>query len=251
MNLIGGILHYAANDKIRATASNNSHRQSQQCVAGVAITGQTPLVAAADITRLILVRLEKPMTGGQPSDRIAAAAAFRAWMLWLLPQLDERPAQLKAALETLPGSHTARLDTTEVLMNWISTQFLEFAVSQKYLSISAMKSFAANASKTFRIIKEHQADIARQLNTPAPEGNLAWYVLRCYQENLINLKKEKQAKANGGNWLDGHGILHVTPKSLVSGIKTLNPLVDVSERSVDKKLATCLVHSESGQKVDE
>lgn len=102
--LMAEMLRFVANDHVRQIATIQPQGTIAQCCrAGAVFTGEISPTAASDITRMLEVPLQQPMARGQPSDRANAAQAFRAWMTWLLPQLDEELDKLKAKLSQLHG----------------------------------------------------------------------------------------------------------------------------------------------------
>lgn len=194
--LMAEVLHFATNGSIRQTASNLSDNGSCVCQCGVAFTGEIPLSAASDLTRLIEVQLTAPMNGGVATDRTAAATAFRAWMIWLLPHLDAELLTLSRQLSSITGNEEGRLETSKMLLLWSAELFYRFALETDIVDQVYFRSVICEASKIFETLLASQAKKVSRIQCAPPRGNLAWYVLRGYHNGDFHVVSRKKLKSD-------------------------------------------------------
>lgn len=191
--VIAEVLRFAANGNMRQTAAPSGMDASRTCHAGVVFTGEIPLTAASDITRMIKVPLKNNMTGGCESDRADAATAFRTWMLWLLPHLDDELNSLKLILSKINGGEEARLETSTALLLWTVELFYRFLLEEDVVDKGYYDSILRAAKSIFGQLMEDQVYEAQQVQDTPPKGNLCWYILDGYRNNAFHVVPTRKA----------------------------------------------------------
>ena len=194
--LMAEVLRFATNGGTRKTAAMLPDGGTYDCQSGVAFTGEIPLTAASDLTRIIEVQLTKPMRDGLATDRIAAAKAFRAWMVWLLPHIDAELLALSRQLASITGNDEARLETSKILLLWSTELFYRFALEADIVSQSYYQSAICEATQVFENLLSAQAKKVSCIQNSVPQGNLCWYILQGYHNGAFHIVPRKKLNSN-------------------------------------------------------
>ena len=190
--LMAEVLRFATNGSIRRTAAPRASSSAYDCQSGVAFTGEVPLTAASDLTRIIEVQLTEPMRGGLPTARMAAAKAFRAWMIWLLPHIDSELQVLSRQLASLTSCDDARLEISKLLLLWSTELFYRFVLETDIISQSYYQSAIRAAEQVFESLLSAQAKKVSRVQNYTPQGNLCWYILQGYHNNEFHVVPRKK-----------------------------------------------------------
>lgn len=194
--MMANLLRYAANDSERRTASPGKSTTLQECSAGVAFTGELPFTAPSDQTRILQIVLRKPLRNGTPEDRTVAATAFRAWVQWFLPRLEQQFTLLYQRRASEPPVEQARLQTTYLLMHWVLTSFYQFARERGVIGEVFFQSAVQSAKETLLQILQVQADLTAKGSQSAPKGNLSWYIRQGYCNDAFTIVSRKKIKSS-------------------------------------------------------
>lgn len=233
--LMAEVLHFATNGSIRQTASTLSDNGSCVCQCGVAFTGEIPLTAASDLTRLIEVQLTAPMDGGVATDRIAAATTFRAWMIWLLPHLDVELLTLSRQLSSIPGNDEARLETTKTLLLWSTELFYRFMLEIDIVDHLYYQSAVCEASKIYEKLLASQAKKVNRIQCSPPRGNLSWYILRGYHNGDFHVVPRKKLKSDEDCVVEKDALC-IRTETLLSYLRGKASLGSLSSKEMAKEL---------------
>lgn len=113
------------------------------------------------------------MRDGLATDRIAAAKAFRAWMVWLLPHIDAELLALSRQLASITGNDEARLETSKILLLWSTELFYRFALEADIVSQSYYQSAICEATQVFENLLSAQAKRSAVFKTAYPRAIFA------------------------------------------------------------------------------
>lgn len=95
---------------------------SLACSAGLVITGEFLETAPSELTRCIILNIDKPNSGGTPQDRALAAGALHTYLKWLVQHAD---GELERCRELLVGdSLTSRMRKNYFQLNFAFDSFL-------------------------------------------------------------------------------------------------------------------------------
>lgn len=235
--VVAEVLRFAANGSERQTAAPVYRGDPARCQAGMAFTSELPMTAASDLTRMLVVPVTEPMTGGQVSDRANAAGAFRAWITWLMPHLDEELNQLGKRLAALPGGKTARTDTTKALLRWATELFFRFALEEKVIDRGLYSSALQVTSRVFDSLLDAQERRVSQIQIPPPEGNLSWYILKAYRgEEFLVVSSRKELRDDEENCIVEDDALCIRTKTLLSHLHKQPIFRALTQKQMTKRL---------------
>ena len=131
LELISEVLRFASNDTDRVKMSPQKQPEERFCRAGLAFTGEFHLDNPSDVTRLVVIPLQKPLRNGTEEERTLAATSFRCFIRWLLPRLDRELDVLQGMLRNTDGQKSIRMATNYALLQWSIQLFYRFAVDAK------------------------------------------------------------------------------------------------------------------------
>jgi len=234
--IVEEIVPFAANGQLRQTAAKDSSA-SQRCQVGVVLTSEVQaLVVPSQITRTLEVPLKQPMTDGQASDRADAAAAFRAWMTWLLPHFDDELGQLKSQLSQLPGGEDARLCTTGILFNWTIELFYRFALEVGITDREYYESTLRLFENVFRELLDAQKKRVIRIEDVAPQGNLSYYILRAYHNNEFHVVSSRKQMTEDDCCIVENGALCIRTETLLLCLQKQTCFRALEDKGMDKTL---------------
>lgn len=207
------------------------------CQSGVAFTGEIPLTAASDLTRIIEVQLTKPMCGGLATDRTAAAKAFRAWMIWLLPHIDTELLTLSRQLASITGNNEARLETSKILLLWSTELFYRYALETGIIDQSYYQSAIHEAAQIFEKLLSAQLKKVSCIQNSAPQGNLSWYILQGYRNGAFHIVSRKKLN-NNEDCVVEKDALCIRTETLLSYLRRKASLGSLPSKEMTKELCT-------------
>jgi len=233
--LMAEVLRFATNGGTRKTAAMLPDGGTYDCQSGVAFTGEIPLTAASDLTRIIEVQLTKPMRDGLATDRIAAAKAFRAWMVWLLPHIDAELLALSRQLASITGNDEARLETSKILLLWSTELFYRFALEADIVSQSYYQSAICEATQVFENLLSAQAKKVSCIQNSVPQGNLCWYILQGYHNGAFHIVPRKKLNSNEDCVVEKDALC-IRTETLLSYLRRKTSLGSLSSKEMTKEL---------------
>lgn len=235
--LMAEVLRFATNGSTRRTATTLLEGGVYDCQSGVAFTGEIPLTAASDLTRIIEVQLTKPMCGGLATDRTAAAKAFRAWMIWLLPHIDTELLTLSRQLASITGNNEARLETSKILLLWSTELFYRYALETGIIDQSYYQSAIHEAAQIFEKLLSAQLKKVSCIQNSAPQGNLSWYILQGYRNGAFHIVSRKKLN-NNEDCVVEKDALCIRTETLLSYLRRKASLGSLSSKEMTKELCT-------------
>lgn len=106
-NLAATLAKAAANE-VPITRMRGKVAEIVECRASLVITSEFPLEVASDLTRCVIVNVNRQLTGGDGSDRIAAASALAGYLQWFAEHSEQELHRLRteySAFKTKERSH--------------------------------------------------------------------------------------------------------------------------------------------------
>lgn len=127
-----------------------------ECTASFVVTGEFPLEESSELTRCVMINIDRQLTGGNDSDRIAAASALESFLRWFSRHSEEELDLLRkdySSFKTKERSHRdERLQISLWELSWVFGSFLRFA-----------ESVGAISHRAFVQIDEMLTDILHQI----------------------------------------------------------------------------------------
>lgn len=219
------------------------------CQAGLVFTGEFMLENPSDITRTIVISTDEPLVHLPPGLRVLAATAFHAFLQWLLPVLDGQLEQLRDHLKKPPVRFEPRMAKNGTLLFWATGLFALFVMEQGFLPEDAVFNIVGKTQDVLRKILQDQEELSRKLTASVPKGNLCWYILNGYSENLFYVVTQKEQFANIKNaCLIKNGALYMRPQTLLEYLLNYTPYVYPSVNKMNKILKEECVLGDSKEK---
>lgn len=214
MELVADVLRYAANDSTRYTASNRD--SPQICRVSVAFTGEFPLKAPSDLTRILEIHLQKPIIGNLKMSRSDAATAFRAWIRWLLPRFDNELASLAEKILQNKGDENARINTTKIILNFVNELFFRFALEMDIVDRDYYESMLEIGERRFSNILDIQSQKVIRSQQERPEGNLSWYIQKGYRNGAFHVVERRKQLINSDDCIIEKDCLCIRSETLLA-----------------------------------
>lgn len=233
--LVAEVLRFATNGSTRRTATTLLDGGAYDCQSGVAFTGEIPLTTASDLTRIIEVKLTKPMYGGLATDRTAAAKVFRAWMIWLLPHIDAELLTLSRQLASITGNNEARLDTSKILLLWSAELFYRYALETDIVDQSYYQSAIHETAQIFEKLLSAQLKKVSRIQNSAPQGNLSWYILQGYHNGEFHIVPRKKLNSDEDCIIEKDALC-IRTETLLSYLRRKASLGSLSSNGMTKGL---------------
>lgn len=137
----------AAANEIPITKMRGRTAETVECVASLVITGEFPLETASDLTRCVIVNIERQLTGGSDSDRVVAASVLAGFLQWFAEHSEQELDRLRKEFEsfkTKERSHREeRLQISLWELSWVFSSFLRFAFSISAIGENAARQIDA------------------------------------------------------------------------------------------------------------
>ena len=246
---IAHILRCVSNEADQVKMTSQRTLDHRPCQAGLAFTGESMLRNPSDITRMIAFSTSEPLTHLPSGLRGLAATAFHAFLQWLLPVLDGQLEQLRDHLKKPPVRFEPRMAKNGTLLFWATGLFALFVMEQGFLPEDAVFDIVGKTQDVLRKILQDQEELSRKLTASVPKGNLCWYILDGYSENLFYVVTQKEQFANIKNTcLIKNGALYMRPQTLLEYFRNYTPYVYPSVNKMNKILKEECVLGDSKEK---
>lgn len=246
---IAHILRCVSNEADQVKMTSQRTLDHRSCLAGLAFTGESMLRNPSDITRMIVISTSEPLTYLPSGLRGLAATAFHAFLQWLLPVLDGQLEQLRDHLKKPPVRFEPRMAKNGTLLFWATGLFALFVMEQGFLPEDAVFNIVGKTQDVLRKILQDQEELSRKLTASVPKGNLCWYILNGYSENLFYVVTQKEQFANIKNaCLIKNGALYMRPQTLLEYLLNYTPYVYPSVNKMNKILKEECVLGDSKEK---
>ena len=246
---IAHILRCVSNEADQVKMTSQRTLDHRPCQAGLAFTGESMLRNPSDITRMIAFSTSEPLTHLPSGLRGLAATAFHAFLQWLLPVLDGQLEQLRDHLKKPPVRFEPRMAKNGTLLFWATGLFALFVMEQGFLPEDAVFDIVGKTQDVLRKILQDQEEIIKKLTASVPKGNLCWYILDGYSENLFYVVTQKEQFANIKNTcLIKNGALYMRPQTLLEYFRNYTPYVYPSVNKMHKILKDECVLGDSKEK---
>lgn len=238
LDLAATLVRDAANG-VPITRMSGKRAESAECAASLVITGEFPLEVPSDITRCVTVTIHHQLTGGDDSDRIAAASTLSGFLQWFSEHFKQEQEHLRTKyhdFKTKERSHREeRLQISLWELSWAFSSFLRFAVSTGALSQHAAEQMDTSLTVTLQGI----------FNTTL--AKLDKQKLR----SLDTLAALIQAGARGNQfpWFKHNGCLCVRSQDLTAylGRVSGDPTLSISEVTAQLRRKKLLQMDKSGK----
>lgn len=236
LDLIAEVLRCASNDTEQVRMTPRRKPEKRTCQAALAFTGEFYLDNPSDLTRLFVVELREPLSGGDAYDRTLAATVFRHWMVWLLPRLDEELELLGQSLVPLSSGQHPRLRKNRMVLLWALRTFYAFAQEVGALSDSCIQQAMVRAAQVLDFHLEHQLRRLGRLTSSAPQGNLCWYILQGYSHNTFPIVSRKKLRREE-ECLVEDGALCIRTQVLLDYLLQSCPSLHLTSKEMNRHLA--------------
>lgn len=111
------------------------------CTAGLVVTAEMLPESASELTRCILLQIDRPLAF-QPDDRCFAAASFRYFLLWFAEHQADEIQQFRRDFDAFVGARQntvdLRLYTAHWQQAWVLSCFCRFAIDRGVISNEAV-----------------------------------------------------------------------------------------------------------------
>lgn len=170
-DLAAHILRNAANETPVARMSGDT-TVSFTCVSGLVLTGELPLEVPSDVTRCVIIDVERPLRNGNPDDRTVAATAAAAYIQWLSAHFDEEIEQLKSSFRTFSDNDTSkkhwRLKKSLFQLDWAFNSFLRFSKKSGAINDDAHHQLEKQTADIFQGIFSHEEALIQRIENSQP-----------------------------------------------------------------------------------
>jgi len=209
-DLFGYILKMAANETPVAKECRGDNVNSI-CVSGLVLTGELPLEVPSDVTRSIIINVNRPLRNGNPHIRTITATAVAAYIQWLCAHFLEEMECLRQSYQTFSQKDTLkehwRLQKSLFQLDWAFGSFLRFAKSAQAISETAQQQFEKRSSDIAQRIFNYEDDIVQRIENAQPT-NWKQLILAGACNNTFPCKQK-------------HGCLCVRPSDLADFLRTV------------------------------
>lgn len=233
LNLVAEVLRFAANGDARETASQGSADQSRRAMGGVGYTGEIRLTEDSDLTRVLLISLDKPMSGGLELDRTMAATTHRGWLTWVASNAEVLFPSLKSHIQKHAGGQDDRFIKTRAMMEWVTDSFFAFAEGLKAVD----RNFHSLALKREREVITSILSYQKPLVVDKPlEGNLAFYILEATRNNQFHFVLDADSVESVDDCIMEADTFVVTMETLLTVLNRIIPGAALTSKLFGKKL---------------
>lgn len=169
-DLAAQLVRYAANETpiIKKTGRTSS---SAMCAASLVVTGEIPFEAKSDVTRCIIVRIERQLTGDSDDLRTFAATAMRGFLAWFGHHYDDFRVQIKHDFQQFCSNAISdaepRVQKSLFTLYWLLARFWDYAVEIGAASSSARPALVDASEQALKKVWENiQSELRRIENRP-------------------------------------------------------------------------------------
>lgn len=152
------LLRLAANGS-PITKKSGSSTVSLFCCAGLVITGEFLASAPSELTRCIVLNIDKPYSGGTAHDRALASHALSEYLIWLVSHLSEEQARARNFLAKCLASD--RMEKNYLLLSFAFDSFLR--AIEPSASSQRIQTMSESADRILKSCLENQKIYLAQL----------------------------------------------------------------------------------------
>lgn len=209
------------------------------CRGGLVMTGEIPFEVPSDVTRCVIIDVNRPLRNGNPDDRSIAATATAAYIQWLCVHFGEEMERLKSDFHTFrdndPSKRHWRLKQSLFQLDWCFDSFLRFSKDVGAVSDTAQHQFEERASKIFQGIFNYEDVLVQNLENAQPSH---------WQQLIMD-----GAKCGTFPCKLKPGCIVVKPTDLTRFMRTILQTPDLQEKEVIRqlKLQNLLLMDKSGK----
>lgn len=170
-DLAASLLRNAANESPMSKMTGNSIVYLT-CQSGLVLTGELPFEEASDVTRCVVVNVQKPLRAGNPDDRTFAATAAMSYIQWLCTHFPEELDRLRcdyhSFIEKDPTKDLWRLKKSLFQLDWVFNSFLRFAKSAGAIDDSGQMQLENAAGNVFQKILGYENALVQRIENAQP-----------------------------------------------------------------------------------
>lgn len=159
------LLRLAANETVQTKASGKTN-VIQPCRSGLVITSEILPEERSELTRCVLLCMEKFHVGGTSDDRVLAAGMLEAYLKWYAQHGEEEFAALRqqrAAFTTDEYPGFTRLHTSVLQLNWCFDSFMRFLGTIPTCGPYLDQQHTTEVNRIFKKVLEREIGIIRDM----------------------------------------------------------------------------------------
>lgn len=196
------------------------------CAAGLVVTAEMLPSAASELTRCVLLRLDRQLTDFEPDDRVFAAATFQRFLEWFAARQAVELEQLRKDFDAfqagVQNNREMRLQIALWQQSWVFDCFTRFAAEVGVLASKA----AASMNRVFdSLLKKAWADTLDEIDrlTPVRPESLAAFTVQALQREGVPAIRH-------------HGCLYVRLEELTQYLRCITRQPSLDPKAVSAAL---------------
>lgn len=167
-DLASRLLRHGANES-SSSQMGGDKKLNFICRGGLVMTGEIPFEEPSDVTRCVILDINKPLRNGNPDDRSTAATAAAAYVQWLCAHFDEEMERIKADFRTFRDKAVNkthwRLQQSLFQLDYCFDSFLRFSYDVRAVNEAAQRQLEQRASDIFRGIFSYEDSVVQRLES--------------------------------------------------------------------------------------
>lgn len=206
-----------------------------QCVAGVILTAEFTLDNMSDLTRCLIVPLTEQLYLADELTPDVIGDAVRMYSEWFSLHAQEEIETLHQSLKQKNVMDLEpRVFTNYICLGWAFSA-LKRCMAAQGLPQSTLDSLTDRMNHAILLSIEVHDQLRRELLDKEPLGNIAWCILRGFQEQCFDLCKniDKLQKHDGILWRDD---LCLRPEALISFLHQQPGYQDIHKSKITRYL---------------
>lgn len=206
------LLRLAANGS-PITKKSGASTVSLSCCAGLVITGEFLASAPSELTRCIVLNIDKPYSGGTAHDRALASHALSTYLTWLVDHLKEELARASTFLTKWNNSD--RMEKNYLQLSFSFDSFLKAINSAA--SPQRIQALSSAADQIFKNCLEDQKMYLKRLQAQQQplDRPLKEYILHGIQHQLLQPRRHD-------------GVPCLTTEELLQFLRRYNPRLQMN-----------------------
>ena len=237
-NLAATLARAAANE-VPITRMCGKIAEVVECRASLVITGEFPLETASDLTRCVMVNIDRQLTGGDDTDRIVVASALAGYLQWFAEHSNQELDRLRTEYRDFKAKERShreeRLQISLWELSWAFSSFLRFAVSIEAISQRVVEQMDASLTVTLgKIFNTTLAKLDKQ---------------KLRSLDTITTLIQAGIRGRGFPWFEHNGCLCVRSHDLTAYVAQVsdNPSLGVNEVTAKLREKGLLLMDETGK----
>lgn len=236
---IAASLARASSSGMPIARKHGNATETIECVASIVITGEFPFETASDLTRCVMVNIDRQLTGGNDSERIAAASALSGFLQWFSEHSEQELGRLRTEYHNFKtkerSNREERLQISLWELSWAFSSFLRFAVSIAAVSQRAAEKM--DASLTVTLSKIFKATLVK----------LDKQKLRSLE--ALTTLIQAGVRGHAFPWFEHNGCLCVRTQDLTAFLSQAsdNPTLSIKEVTANLRRKGLLLMDETGK----